>query len=459
MASCTLKNVCEQGSAQMLSSPYCSSFSLLTEICITDDMMGMGGCKDYKSMCQQGSSVKQCHLNNNTLLNMPNTKVSQDSVHQMCEMMSMADCSKCENKSCDYLRVYSDLCISMPGMGGCAAWKQMCISIPNWPLCTNTPQPSANNCISQPSNQTCVNYEYPDTMARSDINELCSEMPNMPGCTLSQLCTTGVSSVKSSVYCKPIAVLTEICTDDMMSMSGCANYSSMCKSNSVVSQCHMSSDALLALPSSDTAENGVKGICSRMTMAGCAKCKSGQCDYLTVYSDLCISMPNMKECSSWKNMCTYVPDWPLCSAANSNSDDAVEMRMYFHTDYYDYILFKQWVPRSNLGYALSVVAVFFATLFHDGIRLLRSLMERRWQNDGYSDISYRSAPPFRLSVDLPRALLQFVDVMWGLFIMLIAMTYNVGLVITIGAGYFMGTLMFGRYMRHDPLRATSSTCH
>jgi len=422
-------------------------------------MMGMSGCKDYKSMCQPGSSVKQCNLKNDTLLNMPNTKVSKDSIKHMCEMMSMPDCSKCANKSCDYLTVYSELCKDMPGMGGCAAWKQMCISIPNWPLCTDAPQPTpGSDCISKPSNQSCVNFEYPDASARSDIDDLCSEMPNMPGCALSQICKNGASNVVSSVYCKPIAVLTEICTDDMMGMSGCANYSLMCQNNSVVSQCHMSSDALLPLPSSDIVKSGVKGICSRMKMSGCSKCQNNQCDYLTVYSDLCISMPNMKECSSWKDMCKYIPEWPLCSAANSQSDDAVEMRMYFHTDYYDYILFKQWVPRSNMGYALSIVAVFFATLFHDGIRLLRSVMERKWQqNDGYSDISYRGAPPFRLSVDLPRALLQFVDVLWGLFIMLIAMTYNVGLVITIGVGYFMGTLLFGRYMRHDPLKPT--VCH
>ncbi len=49
------------------------------------------------------------------------------------------------------------------------------------------------------------------------------------------------------------------------------------------------------------------------------------CDLLQVYSDLCVSMPEMKQCASWQTMCSVIPDWPLCPSGQS------EVYIYYHT--------------------------------------------------------------------------------------------------------------------------------
>jgi len=264
--------------------------------------------------------------------------------------------------------------------------------------------------------------------------------------------------VKESTYCEPFAILKEVCTD--MPMSGCGNYTRMCAANTVVEQC---STPMVALPTTERAKNFTRSICMEMSMDGCDECTKEpmKCDWLSTYSNLCLSMPDMTQCSAWKKMCVSIPTWPLCSI--STTSDVVEMRMYFHTDYRDYILFKQWVPKDDKQYALSILAVFVISLLYEFLKVVRSVAERKWEKEfvGYAPLSdgMRGVffAPFRFSVDVPRALLHFLEVMWGLFVMLIAMTYNVGLVVTIGVGAAVGTLLFGRYMKYDS--RSSSTCH
>lgn len=74
MPGCTLYRLCNTTDS-VSQTDYCQPFSILTEICLLDNMSRMKGCHVYNSLCQNNTSVKQCHLTPSTLLNIPNTKV------------------------------------------------------------------------------------------------------------------------------------------------------------------------------------------------------------------------------------------------------------------------------------------------------------------------------------------------------------------------------------------------
>jgi len=57
----------------------------------------------------------------------------------------------------------------------------------------------------------------------------------------------------------------------------------------------------------------------------------------------------------------------------------------------------------------------------------------------------RTVPPWRLSVDLPRALFVLVMSGVGYLLMLAVMTMNVGYFLSVLGGTFFGELVFGRY--------------
>jgi hypothetical protein len=48
-------------------------------------------------------------------------------------------------------------------------------------------------------------------------------------------------------------------------------------------------------------------------------------------------------------------------------------------------------------------------------------------------------------VEIPRATMAFVETLIGLVLMLVAMTFNVGLFLAVCAGAFLGSLFFGRF--------------
>lgn len=212
------------------------------------------------------------------------------------------------------------------------------------------------------------------------------------------------------------------------------------------------------------------------------------CDLLTVYSKLCMSMPDMEECDMWKTMCLEIPDWPLCTNDDPHSKLPPQMRMYFHTGIVDYILFQGWVPRTTGFYIGSWFVIFFASILAEILKLVRSLLERRWkqQEEAMSHIirhsGHKGQPdeletmvnhegpieipahkylynqmkaPFRITADLPRSILQTLEVGWGLLIMLIAMTFNVGLFLAILAGTFVGTMLVGRFFTYE----AKANCH
>lgn len=44
------------------------------------------------------------------------------------------------------------------------------------------------SCPEQPSDPACAAYQYPQDKAESDLDALCSAMPDMPGCSVRKAC-------------------------------------------------------------------------------------------------------------------------------------------------------------------------------------------------------------------------------------------------------------------------------
>lgn len=338
-----------------------------------------------------------------------------------------------------------------------------------------------SDCIHDPSNVTCTNFTMPSALVQQGISGNCQMMPNMVGCTVERICTSPDSSrgVTRSPYCAEFSVLKDLCVD-MPGMSPCKNYTSMCSNVSVVAECSMKS---LPLPKTMALSNTVEKMCDAMYMEPCSKCKKQgkmlQCDLLQVYSDLCLSMW-MDGCEEWQNLCKVIPDWPLC--ASGPGEEMPMMRMYFHNSLLDYVLFKEWVPRNWWQYTLTIIAIILLGIFYELLKVGRSIWEgymskrreaevlgfaiqredhhgihsglddadlghdhKHHHHQSRSSSVWESIKGWDWKVEIPRATMAFVETLIGLVLMLVAMTFNVGLFLAVCAGAFLGSLFFGRF--------------
>ncbi|KAJ3171195.1 hypothetical protein HDU88_008232 [Geranomyces variabilis] len=318
-----------------------------------------------------------------------------------------------------------------------------------------------------------------DATATSAIANLCGQMSGMPGCSINTACTTMPGSIPDP-FCKPVSVLADICATDMPTMSGCSSYNTAC-TNSTSSGTTCASP-LPSLPTSKIATQRIRSICTEMNMAGCeetcaAKVMAGSsassyadCDLLGSYSGLCKSMPGMSQCGEWMAMCAATPALGYCKA--DASVDPPVMKMFFHTGFADYMLFQNWVPRTGLQYFGTWVAIFLFAVLYEGwnaavinaeARLLAATATSA-NNRKIGSFSKPTEKPISTSSStttsssqskhvarLQRAALRFVakavTVAAAYVLMLVAMTFNVGLFFAVVVGLGAGSAMFSEWSR------------
>ncbi|CAO3668150.1 unnamed protein product [Umbelopsis ramanniana] len=293
------------------------------------------------------------------------------------------------------------------------------------------------------------------TLIQNDLNSLCSQMSFMPGCTVRGLCANN-TQLASNAWCNEFSILADVCQADMPMMSGCADYSQMCSNVSIVSECKTNT-MLPGLPTTKDAAQYVQSICSSMVMDGCDACvfpASGgfpQCDILSTYAQLCTSMPDMDQCASFKTMCQATPTFSLCSSSGS-ADTPPSMIMYFHQGIHEYVLFKSWVPKDNGQYTGAWIAIFFVAVFYQGLSVLRSNCEAYWLLS--ADKEYKRWRLFgkngyfawkHTKIDIMRLVFTFIESTISYALMLITMTFNVGLFFAVVTGLAVGIFFFGRH--------------
>jgi copper transporter 1 len=302
------------------------------------------------------------------------------------------------------------------------------------------------DCKQTPENVDCKSYKYPEDNAQADIDRLCG-IHWMTGCSVNNMCQKKASSEPK---CSKMSVLSNICKVDMPGMSGCSNYTKICSENSVVDQCKIETP-ISFLPRTGQIKAYVKEICSSHFMEGCGQCSAGStCDYLTVYANMCKEMPEMPSCKDWSQMCAAdVKSWPeLCV---QQSDDPPIMRMYFHSGIKDYILFKEFVPQNGLHYALSLIFIILLGTLYEYLSMLRYKMELKWLNNPAAYINLLDVntdgelPKHKLNITqrLSRSGIRFVEILIGYSLMLIAMTFNIGMFLSVLVGLSLGEFLFG----------------
>ncbi|KAJ3157476.1 hypothetical protein HDU86_003368 [Geranomyces michiganensis] len=265
-----------------------------------------------------------------------------------------------------------------------------------------------------------------------------------------------------------MSVLANICSADMPTMSACKTFVNMCgpaanASTSVNAQCKEASSAPIpAFPTSKSATQNVYSICHEMSMPGCEACTisgptsgypSNSCDLMGTYAQLCKAMPEMSQCADWKTMCNATPGLSYCSAGTAA--DPPVMRMFFHTGFADYVLFEKWVPRTSGQYFGTWVAIFILGILYEGWHALVATYEAKYLKsvrpaDATSEsnlIVGRSALGSTFSaVRIKHALFRFVakavTVTIAYLLMLVAMTFNVGLFIAVVVGLAFGSAIF-----------------
>lgn len=123
MPGCSLWQDCRDRNAH---SNYCSPFTLLATLC--EDMPRMAGCRNYATLCGEGSLVLQCR-DHPAIPWAPTTMRTQREIIEACSDHFMPQCNQCpsEGASCGHtLKTMSELCNSMPSMAFCGRYRRFC---------------------------------------------------------------------------------------------------------------------------------------------------------------------------------------------------------------------------------------------------------------------------------------------------------------------------------------------
>ena len=267
---------------------------------------------------------------------------------------------------------------------------------------------------------------------------------------------------------------------------------------SAFQQCSNSVKSCDLLPSTANTTQQIYSICNEMTMTGCEKCSIrststyAECDLIQTYSDLCIAMPKMSQCAQFDQMCSSNSDLAFCpkqqSLTSSDGDKPPPMQMFFHNSVSDYILFENWVPRTAGQYTLAWVLVFLSAVFYEALQVFTAFQELKWAqtssettrmiNDSVfgEDLGPKRAVQDIRSIQhmcglsngiggvkqsFCRAFLRMLSTLIGYVLMLIAMTFNIGLFLAIITGFGAGTFIFAPMIKFQKFTTSqiSSECH
>ena len=270
-------------------------------------------------------------------------------------------------------------------------------------------------------------------------------MASMPGCSVRRQCDLGGAL---GAACDDFSLLVHVCTQ-MPSMASCAAVSSLCAKGSAVEACSNVPASLKRMLTASDARSAALAVCEAMpSMSACGTCRSGSgaCpDPLLSVSKLCRAMPSMDSCAPWEAWCLAPGsehDLPAYCGGVPHDGGGVPMRMYFHLDWRDYILFKGWTPHDAETYVLALAAVALSAVGSAWLRAVRVVFECSQAGAPGGGRRHRI---FRANA--ARALLVTVSSGLDYLLMLVAMTYNVGLFLAVVVGLGVGTLAFGHWGR------------
>ncbi|KAJ3171741.1 hypothetical protein HK101_011244 [Irineochytrium annulatum] len=292
----------------------------------------------------------------------------------------------------------------------------------------------------------------------------------------------------ASPYCTSSSIVADICkASDLSTLP--SSVTTFCATYNVPETCVIDAGNCTALPNLPAATStfaDVKDICGMMSTTGCSDCSGAaianvgmsgmkQCDLLSVYMNLCMMMPTSTLSICGGKGASLISSAPTSTPTSSSLDDTITssnvpmMQMYFHTGITDYILSSSWVPQTNAQYAGAwifcyVLAVSYeAWLTFTAWALTRTAGKavvrpaRRAEKQGVD----ASADPGSnailgdgaatgsvsrgtlVGVAVVRGLMRTVSAIIAYLLMLIVMSYNIGLFFAVVLGLGTGSAIFG----------------
>ncbi|KAJ9084385.1 hypothetical protein DSO57_1025106 [Entomophthora muscae] len=259
----------------------------------------------------------------------------------------------------------------------------------------------------------------------------------MLGCSLQKICKDDDFMLKTT--CSPFSVLANLCQKNP-EQPGCKErYAKLCSRDSVVKQCS-DNPPLVYFSDTKKVEDLVDSICTNIVLNGC-KTRLFTTDKMKLYSDLCISMSEMPQCKEFKSMCSDLgSDFPYCAGDLSASP---YMLRYLHSGLSDYIMFRKWVPSSSFAYGGAFFAVITLGILYECLITVRSHCEASFSPLNISTLNEYSKR--QLCIDAARCGLQFLETALAYALMIVSMTFNIGLFFAVILGLTIGTLIFARY--------------
>jgi hypothetical protein len=195
------------------------------------------------------------------------------------------------------------------------------------------------------------------------------------------------------------------------------------------------------------------------------------CLALEVYGNLCHSMNGMEECSQFKALCTEAPKLPLCqglpSHRSGNTLPQPSMIMYFHSGFREYFLLESFVPASHGQYVGFCCIVFLVAIAYEFLISLGQSWERKslkrvhlqreqdnhpntastsytapllsWAGGADGNDSLYIIARFRRAAI--KGLIRFTTVSISYLLMLLSMTFNIGIFLSIVFGLGIGSAL------------------
>ena len=102
------------------------------------------------------------------------------------------------------------------------------------------------------------------------------------------------------------------------------------------------------------------------------------------------------------------------------------------------LLFSKWLPQTEAQLVGACFAVFFMTIFFFVLQSIQKYLYKKYPTDHKTKMDRLLTPSHWL-----HAFLHFVTFGWGYFLMLLAMSYNAWIFVSICLGSFVGFLFFG----------------
>eukprot|EP00887_Chlorella_sp_A99_P005788 scaffold1.g5788.t1 len=373
---------------------------------------------------------------------------------------------------------------------------------------------TSSPCYSSPSSADCAAFTRTDADWSSDLAKLCTSMPYMSGCSLWALCqaqgsSAGYCQPASLVgdVCKGDPAMSKM--KGCEAYTGlCAEGSAVAQCGAAppapgLVTTYAAKDAIDSI----CAEMYMTD-CDSCSEAGrrFAKCA----DPLLTLGRLCYAMPQMWQCSAaskfgqdWESFCG-APDvsstFPqVCSGADAGTatgSTLPPMKMYMHQSAREIMLFKEWVPQSTGAY----VGACFGFLFLAGLKAVRLRVEMAWgqriaaqlrrpcpgcgpgepaklkglgpapacceagqaeagqgkrrrRRGWWADVEEACAAYMTTSQarrNAVRSAFTFVVVFVDYMLMLVVMTFNVMIIVSVVAGFAIGSFLFGHVGEPSP---------